>query len=614
MKLRYLHLRNYPPLRAAQIVFAGGSALGRECAIRFVVGVNGSGKSHLLQAISEVFLALADWRAPHFPVTLVYELGRSGNDLVFSRRREPNPRPGFVELNFEDRSRKTVILSALREEGQLQPALWVSEGFVFPGNAGKEDFEDLIGELYAHPESPPHGFRALIAPGSWSGRGETAQLPYLPKTVLAYTTGALQPWRDLWTRNPDGEGVDLVSQSEDYDTRLERPPGWTPEQERQLRLKEAVEGGADSGQAAAGSDSEASATDSLATASAWSPILITDELLKLALLAVALPVGLKDIVSESTPATDEHESLRELLKRAGWRWPLSVAVRVDFQPDVWREDKQRRLLPWFYAAGEVIAQPHPSTLRHLHFDLRGPFDPSVLPENLPTDLRSLPEPNQGHALLALMGGAGSSTAYERFERLRALHEEGLISGISLCLRKDDTDDLLRFDELSDGEQMVLGRMALFFLLQDQQDCLLLLDEPETHFNDKWKREIVDIIDGAIGQTANDVLISTHSAIVLSDVFNDEIVMVRKRGDSSEIGSVAEQTFATDPSALMMTVFEADDSIGKRAQEFVQEKLAQASGTPEDIRQLEQLIARMGSGFYRSELRTLLYQWKGIRNA
>ncbi|NJD33544.1 MAG: hypothetical protein FIA96_01660, partial [Betaproteobacteria bacterium] len=438
------------------------------------------------------------------------------------------------------------------------------------------DFENLIGELYARPESPPHGFRALIAPGSWSGRGETAQLPYLPKTVLAYTTGALQPWRDLWTRNPDGEGVDLVSQSEDYDTEQERPPGWTPDQERQFQLRAAVNEGADSRQAPARSDSDASATDSLATAGAWSPILITDELLKLALLAVALPVGLKDIVAQGSQPADEHESLRELLKRAGWRWPVSVAVRVDFQPDAWREDKLRRLLPWFYAAGEVIAQPHPSTLRHLHFDLRGPFDPSVLPENLPTDLRNLPEPTQGHALLALMGGAGNSTAYERFERLRSLHEEGLIAGVSLCLRKDDTDDLLRFDELSDGEQMVLGRMALFFLLQDQQDCLLLLDEPETHFNDKWKRDIVAVVEEALGNNTNEVIISTHAALVLTDALKEEILLMeRTQSDGSILKSLGEDvhTFGATGDHPLRDIFGASDTVGLRASRLLEVLLA-----------------------------------------
>lgn len=98
--------------------------------------------------------------------------------------------------------------------------------------------------------------------------------------------------------------------------------------------------------------------------------------------------------------------------------------------------------------------------------------------------------------------------------------------------------------------------------------------------------------------------------MLSDVFSDEIVMVEKTANGSGVRHVEEQTFATDPSALMMTVFGADDSIGKRAQEFIERKLEQATGTPAEIVDLERLIARMGSGFYRSELRTLLNTWRG----
>ena len=201
-----------------------------------------------------------------------------------------------------------------------------------------------------------------------------------------------------------------------------------------------------------------------------------------------------------------------------------------------------------------------------------------------------------------------------------LNQAGLFDDVLLRLRSQpahqaDVENegvdigVLRYEELSDGEQMVLGRMALFHLLQNQHDALLLLDEPETHFNDKWKREIVDIIDDAIGDTANDVLISTHSSIVLSDVFNDEIVMVEKTAQGTGVRSVGELTFATDPSALMMTIFDAEDSIGKRAQEYIETKLKQTTGTAEDIADLEQLIARMGTGFYRSELRTLINTWK-----
>lgn len=79
MRLRYLHLQNYPPIADIKVRFASGSPLDRNCAIRFVVGLNGSGKSNLLRAIAEVFLALADMRVPPFPVTLFYELGARGS-------------------------------------------------------------------------------------------------------------------------------------------------------------------------------------------------------------------------------------------------------------------------------------------------------------------------------------------------------------------------------------------------------------------------------------------------------------------------------------------------------------------------------------------------------
>jgi hypothetical protein len=82
-----------------------------------------------------------------------------------------------------------------------------------------------------------------------------------------------------------------------------------------------------------------------------------------------------------------------------------------------------------------------------------------------------------------------------------------------------------------------------------------------------------------------VLISTHSAIVLSDVFNDEIVMVQRAANGSGVQPVSENTFATDPSALMMNVFGADDSIGKRAQQFIEAKLSHATGTPEEMADL-----------------------------
>lgn len=596
MRLRYLHLQNYPPISDIKVCFASGSPLARDCSIRFVVGVNGSGKSNLLRAVAEVFLALADLRLPPFPVSLVYELGVRGR---------PNHR--------------TLLLHC--PGGRQQASLWIHERFAFDDQNGQEVFDTCIEHLSLEGEPAVPGFTPLIAPGSWPLRDSTPPLMALPSAVLAYTTGDLRPWRSVWSRNQDAQG--LLEDSENL-LEDERPAGWTNAQEALLEAaRQTVRETTQPAQDFAATD-----TDTFRR-----PILLDGTLLKCALLAVTLPQAFSETADYPNRAEvdaamaklrhrdDVKNALQELLERGGWHRLVSVGFRSRLQPTTWPPKLCETALDWWLSAGEVIAEPHPlETRRTVFFDLKGTFSPldmsfrSAARDELATCA------TQGEALWALLGGA-EATPFELFTRLLELNQAGLFDDVLLRLRrhplpKADSEaveqdiGVLRYEELSDGEQMVLGRMALFHLLDGQQDALLLLDEPETHFNDKWKREIVDIIDEAIGDTANDVLISTHSAIVLSDVFNNEIVMVEKAANGSRVRGVDEPTFATDPSALIMTVFGADDSIGKRAQEFIEGKLRQAIGTPQEIADLERLIARMGSGFYRSELRTLLNTWRG----
>ena len=598
MRLRYLHLQNYPPISDIKVCFASDSPLARECAIRFVVGVNGSGKSNLLRAVAEVFLALSDLRVPAFPVSLVYELGVRGS---------PNHR--------------TLLLHC--PGNRQQASLWLHERFAFDDQNDQEVFYTCIEQLNIKGEPMVPGFSPLIAPGDWPLRDSSPPQIALPSAVLAYTTGDLRPWRSVWNRNQRADGLldgDDEMQSD------ERPAGWTAAQENALHAARQ-----------AGSDLRRQTIDTghAESDSFRRPVLLDATLLKCALLAVALPQAFfeqtefplraeVDAAMAKLRRRDNNKNpLQELLERGGWHHLVSVAFRSCLQTAQWDQKLCETAHDWWLCAGEVVAEPHPvEPRRTVWFDLQGQFDGQG--QSFISAARDELEicSNQGEALWALLGGAKDASSFELFTRLLELNQAGLFDDVLLRLRRSPADSaepgssdigVLRYEELSDGEQMVLGRMALFHLLQGQQDALLLLDEPETHFNDKWKREIVDIIDEAIGQTSNDVLISTHSAIVLSDVFNNEIVMVQKTQGGSTVRSVDEPTFATDPSALMMTVFGADDSIGKRAQEFIKDKLQQATSTSDEMADLERLIAWMGSGFYRSELRTLLNTWRG-RNA
>lgn len=601
MKLRYLHLKDYPPIKDIKVLFASGSPLQRDCAIRFVVGVNGSGKSNLLRAIAEVFLALSEQRVPPFPVSLIYELGQKGSA-----------------------NHRTLLLHCPGK--RTESSLWVHERFVFDDGNPVEVFEMAIEHLKIKGMPSVPDMSPLIAPGEWPSRVTTPPLMALPNAILAYTTGAIQPWQALWNRRADSKDSEESFSSSEESYEVERPVGWTITQEMAIdnegmTLSTVFEG------------SKGTSEDSLSADLFRRPLLLTPPLLKCALLVVALQEAYltldsgfqetKELIARAFRKENALSPLQKLLERGGWHHLVTVAFCCRLQPKVWSRTICETAHDWLLCAGEVITEPHPTEMRRtLYFDLKGHFKSDANTFLIHGDALAY-EDTQGGALLTLLGGVRDTPPYELFLNLVKLHQTGLFGDVELRLRRfpkpDESADLdavendvgvLRYEELSDGEQMVLGRMALFHLLEGQHDSLLLLDEPETHFNDKWKREIVDIIDSSIGRTANDVLISTHSSIVLSDVFNDEIIMVEKSDGGSVIRKVTEQTFATDPSALMMTVFEADDSIGKRAQEFIESKLSQTTGSPEDIQQLEQLVSRMGSGFYRSELRTLLNRWKG----
>jgi hypothetical protein len=294
---------------------------------------------------------------------------------------------------------------------------------------------------------------------------------------------------------------------------------------------------------------------------------------------VSLPQALDDLqhleseenkdrfLSELRSGGERKRGLTGLLARAGWAWPVAVTVRLDFRPDRWTSVVSRQVAGWLARATTVIADPTPGTGRLLVFDLRGQHKP----DSVPVDLRWADEDairTGGEAFLALLGGR-ASTAFERFQRLIDLFETDAFSDIGVALRKSEEGlpHVISFDELSDGEQMILGRMALFHLLEGQNDVLLMLDEPETHFNDKWKREIVNIADGAISATTNEVLISTHSAIVLTDVFQDEIVLLEKEEGRVRRVELVSPTFGADPGELMVRVFGAQDSVGELAKEM-----------------------------------------------
>ena len=174
------------------------------------------------------------------------------------------------------------------------------------------------------------------------------------------------------------------------------------------------------------------------------------------------------------------------------------------------------------------------------------------------------------------------------------------------LERDDIGDgtqttrLLLLDWFSDGEQSFLGRMALLAML-NIENSLILLDEPEVHFNDYWKREVVNLLDVVMRERSNHLLISSHWSILLSDVTDAQVItLVRNQEGIAEIVSVEAPTFGADPSNIMIHIFDTGSAIGSFSAKYLADAFERKD--PEELRDL---LDKVGMGYWRFRIRDLL---------
>jgi predicted ATPase len=279
---------------------------------------------------------------------------------------------------------------------------------------------------------------------------------------------------------------------------------------------------------------------------------------------------------------------------------------------------------------ELLTPPRAKRLKALlsQSTLIRPIDPdqiaaSLSPEWSPQDFYAVfdIEEKFRREILPTLGMMPTPLSF--FEELLAWKRQGALQGIQLMLKKTNAEDLLSVNVLSDGEFLYLGRYALILMLRDVGDCLILLDEPETHFNDQWKVEIVGDIDRLLAQdkqphairAKNEVIIATHSGLTLTDADPRQVYIFKEREpeepDNGEptkgrimVRKPYFSTFAANLQDVSSGLFETSISIGNYSKGRIEEALDR--GSEKEIRQL---LKTVGPGFYRFRLREKLSQLK-----
>src|SRR5262245_18623972 len=198
MRLRYLHLEGVSPLTDLRITFGYEPVLGRKVAIRFVVGINGSGKTRFLQALADIFLHLERPSFPPFPVTLAYDLGAGDEARTIYLRHHPGETRTSAFIEF---ARSLSINS-------------------------EQEWEGLPELLQPDGSGPYHVKGVPYLQGKLPGSGVISAS--MPSALLVYTSGATSRWQEIF--HPEIMPDELSP--DDDSPEVERPSQWSIADER----------------------------------------------------------------------------------------------------------------------------------------------------------------------------------------------------------------------------------------------------------------------------------------------------------------------------------------------------------------------------------------------
>jgi restriction system-associated AAA family ATPase len=138
------------------------------------------------------------------------------------------------------------------------------------------------------------------------------------------------------------------------------------------------------------------------------------------------------------------------------------------------------------------------------------------------------------------------------------------------LIKTDVTEKIYLKNLSDGEHQLLHTIGLCLLFR-HQPALFLLDEPETHLNPDWRASYITTLRNALkadgaADVMREVLLTSHSPFIISDC-RTENVLVFTKDLKKQIVTCSRpdfETFGASANAITIKVFGQTETIGDLA--------------------------------------------------
>ncbi|MBK8452557.1 MAG: AAA family ATPase [Thiofilum sp.] len=197
----------------------------------------------------------------------------------------------------------------------------------------------------------------------------------------------------------------------------------------------------------------------------------------------------------------------------------------------------------------------------------------------------------------------------------------LIEEIRITVKKrDEHGGKISFTQLSEGELQMLTVLGLMRITHED-DCLFLLDEPDTHLNPIWKLRYFNDIESvmkprpdAIIKGESQVLITTHDPLMIGGLKREQVHILRKYGQGTEIVQPDEHPQGMGVSGLLKSeIFGLPSTLDAQTMDDLQRrndllaKRREVGLKPSEEQELEYLVTRLEDLGFSREYRDPMYQ-------
>lgn len=158
------------------------------------------------------------------------------------------------------------------------------------------------------------------------------------------------------------------------------------------------------------------------------------------------------------------------------------------------------------------------------------------------------------------------------------------------VKKTKSNTAINYHNLSDGEHQFTHIIGTFMIM-NQHKTFFILDEPETHFNPKWRSKListlnkVEKVEHEIAKENNSVreekaiemVLSTHSPFILSDSHDSKVWKFTKIEETPQADLIGVKTYGTSFSVLLDEAFDKSETISEMSSDYIEGLRTQIEG-------------------------------------